>query len=177
MNGNWTVPAVEFAGDGSAGVTLVLGDAGKAKLAAEIQQLVDRGRRVIAIDPFYFGECRIEARNYLYALLISALGERPLGVQAGQLAAVARWLRQKYGPVTVESFGPRTSLIALVAAAVETDAIGEVKLHQAMSSLREPIERDMEVSTAPELFCFGLLEWFDVKQLAALVAPRPVSNE
>ena len=35
----------------------------------------------------------------------------------------------------------------------------------------------MEVSAAPELFCFGLLEWFDVKQLTALVAPRPVSNE
>jgi dienelactone hydrolase len=177
MDGKRTVPAVEFAGDGATGVTIVLGDAGKAKLVAEVQQLVDRGRRVIAIDPFYFGECRIESRGYLYALLISSLGERPLGVQAGQLAAVARWLRQKYGPVTVESFGPRTSLIALVAAAMETEAIGELKLHQAMTSLREPIERDMEVSAAPEWFCFGLLEWFDVKQLMALVAPRPVSNE
>ena len=177
MNGNWTVPAVEFASDGATGVTLVLGDAGKAKLTTEIQQLLDRRQRVIAIDPFYFGECRIETRDYLYALLISALGERPLGVQAGQVAAVARWLRQKYGPVTVESFGPRTSLIALVAAAVETGAIREVKLHQGMATLREPIERDMEVTAAPELFCFGLLEWFDVKQLAGLVAPRPLSNE
>jgi hypothetical protein len=26
----------------------------------------------------------------------------------------------------------------------------------------------------PELFCFGLLEHFDVKQLVALAAPRPV---
>jgi len=177
MNGHWTVPAVEFAADGAAGATLVLGDAGKARLATEIQQLVDHGRRVIAIDPFYFGECRIETRDYLYALLISALGERPLGVQAGQVAAVARWLRQKYGPVTLEAFGPRTSLIALVAAAVETGAIQEVKLHQGMASLRETIERNMEVTAAPELFCFGLLEWFDVKQLAALVAPRPVTSD
>ena len=38
---------------------------------------------MIAIDPFYFGECRIETRDYLYALLVSALGERPLGMQAG----------------------------------------------------------------------------------------------
>jgi len=31
------------------------------------------------------------------------------------------------------------------------------------------------VELSPELFCFGLLEHFDVKQLAALVAPRPVA--
>lgn len=177
MNGNWTVPAMEFAADNPAGTTLVFGDGGKSQLAAQIQQLVIRRQRVIAIDPFYFGDCRVEVRDHLYALLISALGERPLGIEAGQVAAVARWLKQKYGPVTVESFGPRTSLIALAAAAVETGAIREVRLHHAMASLREPIERDMEVSEAPELFCFGLLEWFDLKQLSALVAPRPVSSE
>jgi hypothetical protein len=27
----------------------------------------------------------------------------------------------------------------------------------------------------PEIFCFGLLKAFDIKQLAALVAPRPVT--
>jgi hypothetical protein len=27
---------------------------------------------------------------------------------------------------------------------------------------------------APELFCFGLLEKFDVRDLAMLVAPRPI---
>jgi len=80
------------------------------------------------------------------------------------VAAIARWLRQKYGPVAVEAFGPRTSLIAVVATAVESEAIKEVKLHQPMPSLTEPIQHDMEVSAAPELFCFGLLEWFEMKQ-------------
>jgi hypothetical protein len=132
---------------------------------------------VIAIDPFYFGECHIETRGYLFGLLASALGERPLGIEAGQVAAVARWLRQKYGAVAVEAFGPRTSLIALVAAGVEHEAISEVKLHSPMASLKQPILDDMVVSDAPELFCFGLLEWFDVKQLAGLVAPRPLAQD
>jgi hypothetical protein len=76
--------------------------------------------------------CKIEARSYLYMLLISSLGERPLGVQAGHVAATPRWARQKFGaPVAVESFGPRTSLIALVAAGVETGAIRELKRRRA----------------------------------------------
>ena len=177
MNNNWTVPALEFSPENPSGTVLVLGDSGKAKLAAEIQRLFDQKQRVIAIDPFYVGECRIATRDYLFALLVSALGERPLGIQAGEVAAVARWLRQKYGPVAVEAFGPRTSLIALVAAGVESEAIKEVKLHHPMPSLKEPIQRDMEVNAAPELFCFGLLEWFDMKQLKALAAPRPISED
>jgi hypothetical protein len=178
MNGNWTVPAQEFAPENAEGTTLVLGDAGKAKLAAEIRSLMERRQRVIAIDPLYFGECRIEARNYLYMLLISALGERPLGVQAGQVAAAARWAKQKFGgPVAVESFGPRTSLIALVAAGVETGAIRELKMHQPMTSVKEPIEKDLDFTAVPEQFCFGLAEHFDMDRLKALVAPRPVSAE
>src|SRR5437868_10445177 len=90
MNGNWTVPAQEFAPDNPEGTTIVLGDDGKVKLAEEIRRLMGKRQRVVAIDPFYFGESRIEARTYLYALLISSLGERQLGVQSGEVAAVAR---------------------------------------------------------------------------------------
>ena len=45
-----------------------------------------------------------------------------------------------------------------------------------MSSLKEIISQDIPVDQKPELFCFGLLEAFDVKQLSALVAPRPVRS-
>jgi hypothetical protein len=36
------------------------------------------------------------------------------------------------------------------------------------------IEQNRSVDQMPEMFCFGLLEAADVKQLAALVAPRPL---
>ena len=42
--------------------------------------------------------------------------------------------------------------------------------------LKEVIEQDLPFERAPELFCFGLLERFDVPQLSALVAPRPIHN-
>jgi hypothetical protein len=57
---------------------------------------------------------------------------------------------------------------------LEDRAIAGLELHGALGSLKEPIEQKMVYQTAPELFCFGLLEAFDIKQLAALAAPRPV---
>ena len=43
-----------------------------------------------------------------------------------------------------------------------------------MHSLKQVIEKNLTVEQAPELFCFGLLERFDMPQLLALAAPRPV---
>jgi dienelactone hydrolase len=174
LDNTWTVPLLELSPAAGTGTTLVLADSGKSTLANEIQQLLDQKRRVVTIDPFYFGESRVETRDYLFALLASSLGERPLGIEAGQVAAAARWLRDQYGPVSLAAYGPRTSLIALVAAAVETDAIRDLKMVRPLASLRHAIERDMTVSEAPELFCFGLLEEFDIPQLSELVKPRPV---
>jgi dienelactone hydrolase len=172
LDDTWTVPAIEFAGPESTGTTLLLADAGKATLANEIDELLRQKRRVVAIDPFYFGESKIAIRDFLYALLVSAMGERPLGVQAGQVAAVARWLKQRDGAVSVTAYGPRTGLIAQVAAAADPQAIAELKVVRPMASLREVIDRDMATQDAPELFCFGLLEWFDIPQLQALAAQK-----
>jgi dienelactone hydrolase len=168
LDDTWTVPAIEFSRPDSGATMLVLADAGKATLANEIDQWLREKRRVVAIDPFYFGEARIETRDFLFALLASSLGERPVGIEAGQVAAVARWLKQQHGPVSVTAYGPRTSLIAQVAAAADPEAIAELKLVRPLTSLREVLDRDLAFPDAPELFCFGLLEYFDMPQLARL---------
>lgn len=59
-----------------------------------------------------------------------------------------------------------------MAAGLEPKAIDAVQLHDRLGSLKEVIESHWGVNDKPDLFCFGLLEVFDVKQLAALVAPR-----
>jgi dienelactone hydrolase len=168
LDDTWTVPAIEFSRADSAGTTLVIADSGRSALANEVDDLLQQKQRVVAIDPFYFGESRMDTRDFLFALLVSSLGERPLGIQAGQVAAAARWLKQQYGPVSVIAYGPRTSLIAQVAAAADPDAIAGLKLVRPMTSLHEVLERDLTTQDAPELFCFGLLEYFDVPQLAKL---------
>jgi hypothetical protein len=156
----WTLPAVELGDPANPNVTLLLGDQGRAALAPEARRLVQQQRRrVIAIDPFYFGESKLAKRDWLFALLISSVGDRPLGIQASQLAAVARWAN---APVTVESFGPRTSLIAAVAAALEARSIRSTQPHEALKSLHDVLQQDLTVDQYPEFFTFGLLEAWDL---------------
>ena len=92
-------------------------------------------------------------------------------IQAGQVAATARWLHsvRGFGPVTVASVGPRAGLFSLVAAALEPVAIAGLDQQDAMSSLKEVITGDLTVDQRPEQFCFGLLAEFDTAiPLAAL---------
>jgi hypothetical protein len=177
LSQDWTVPVVELVRGEPKGTTLLVADAGRGSVAAEAGQLLDAGQRVLAVDPFYFGESKIAQRDFLFALLVGAVGERPLGLQASQLAAVARWSQTERsgGPVAVLAVGPRTSTFTLVAAGLEDKAIGNLELRGALGSLKTVIEQDWSVDQKPELFCFGLLEAFDIKQLTALVGPRTVA--
>jgi len=176
MDSDWTVPVVELTGQRADKTAILVADGGRQAVAANASQLLRDGYRVLAVDPFYFGESKIRQSDWLFALLVATVGDRPLGLQAGQLAAVARWSagRDSAAPVTLVAIGPRTSVFALVAAGLETQAVAAVELRQSLGSLKEVIERNAAVAESPELFCFGLLECCDVQQLTALVAPRPV---
>lgn len=174
--GGWSVPVVELSRGAPKSSVLLVADAGREGAAAVARERLDRGERVFAVDPFYVGEAKVAEKDYLFALMMSAVGDRPLGLQASELAAVARWAvkERAAGPPSIIAIGPRTSTMALVAAAIEEDAIGGLELREASGSLKELIESRAAYSKSPELFCFGLLEEFDVAQLAALAAPRPV---
>ena len=133
---------------------------------------------MLTIDPLGLGESTIQVQDpsYLYSLFLTAVGERPLGIQAAQLIAVARLARtmHPHEPVKIAAVGPRVSIAALVAAVADTDAIQGVELKDSLASLAELIDRDQTVEKLPELFAFGLAAEFDVLQIASLVAPRRV---
>ncbi len=172
----WTVPAVELSTGSEAGTTLVLADGGRKAAAEEIGRLLAAGQRVVAIDPFYLGESKIDKKDFLFALLVSSVGERPLGVQVHQLRMIARQLKAESptAGVRIHAIGPRTSLMALAAAACDEKSIDGVSLHGSLGSLKEVIEQGGQVDKTPEQFCFGLLATADIAQMATLVAPREV---
>jgi len=166
----WTVPVVALTRGTPRGTTLLVADAGRKSLAARAEALLASGQRVLALDPFYFGESKIKERDFLYALLVAATGDRPLGIQTSQLAAIARWARTEFksAPVTLESTGPRLGLAALIATALEPTAIGSLRQTDALLSLHEVLRQNGSVDQYPELFCFGLLESFDIPDIQRL---------
>ncbi len=153
----WHVPAFEIKAANAVSTDLVIADEGRASVAKEIAALGKQGRRVIAIDPFYLGESRIAKRDWLFAILIASLGERPIGIQVSQVAAIARWAG---GGVRLHAFGPRTSLVAQIAAKLDPKAVSQALTHGAFGSLKEVLEKDLTVDKYPELFSFGLLAHF-----------------
>jgi predicted amidohydrolase/dienelactone hydrolase len=175
----WTVPAVELVRGGRAtaakGTAILVVDEGRRAARAAAERLLAAGQRVLAIDPYHFGESQMEAPAP-FALFIAAAGDRPLGIQASQVVACARWLLAEHpgNPPSMVALGPRASTVALVAAVLEDKAISRLELHDCLGSLKEVIEQNRRVDEMPEMFCFGLLEAFDIKHLAALAAPRPV---
>jgi hypothetical protein len=175
LQGLWTVPAVEFTPPDARSTVLVLADGGRVAAAETIEKHLAAGSRVVAVDPFYFGESKIKSKDWLFALLASSVGERPLGIQAGQVNALVRLFKaRRQGDVRVEAVGPRTSLIALAAAASDEQAIAGLTLHGCHKSLKDVISQGGQVNATPEVFCFGLLEAADISDLAALAAPRKV---
>jgi dienelactone hydrolase len=173
IGGAWTVPAVELSRGEPKGTTLLIADKGRESAATEAESLLGEGERVIALDPYYFGESKIEGRDYFLDMLLDTVGERALGLQARQVAAAARWAveQSSQGPVQVVAIGPRTSTFALLATALEPKAISQLHREQALTSLRQVLEKDWNAYQTPELFCFGLLEYFDIPQIEALAGP------
>jgi hypothetical protein len=170
---SWTVPALEMVRDPrTRSVAVVAADRGCGEVAAEIQKLLDAGSRVLAVDPLLLGNSKIKAQDpeYTFQLFVSAVGERPLGIQAAQLAAIARWAR--HGDTSIEvklfSFGPRAGMAALVAAAIEPVAVTGVETFDSLATLRELIDQDKPVEPLGELFAFGLLREFDFDSIREL---------
>ncbi len=178
MGTSWSVPAVELSKGDPKGTTILIADGGRAGPTPRVKALLDEGRRVVAVDLYGFGEAVPPSHGYLFSLMIGTVGERPLGVDCGQLIAVSSWRAGVDGASPmIEADGPRSSTIAVVAAALDEKTIGGLVLRSPLGSLKDVLDSGRSFTTAPELFCFGLLERFDLEGMTRMVAPRPVKVE
>jgi len=160
----------------AAPATILLHDGGRAQSAAAAVERVNRGEQVLAVDLAFLGQSWSERETRRLLQNITGLGERPVGLQAAELVAVARWLAARSGPASLrlETTGIRCQLVALVAAALEPRLFTEIAVRDGTTSLGHALEKPVEYMDAPELFCLDLYKEFDVSSLAALAAPTRV---
>ncbi|HVX66841.1 MAG TPA: acetylxylan esterase [Bryobacteraceae bacterium] len=154
--------------------TIVLADAGKGAAAELISDRINRGEQVLAFDATFMGEAWQKSGAWEYEEILNGLGDRPLGIEAAQLIAAARWLSSASGkrPAAIETLGPRSQTIALVAAAIKPALFRGVNARDGVRSLSYLLEKPVEYSAAHDLFCLDLLKEFDLDRLAELARPK-----
>ncbi len=158
--------------------SLVLNDKGRRESGAVVSDRVNRGEQALALDPLFMGETIPQKPDPTdWELLVATTGDRPLGIEAGQVIAAAKWLRQMSGQqsVRLETSGIRSEVVGLVAAALEPALFSEQVSRQAMPSLGFLLDTPVIFRAAPELFCLDLFKDFDVDRLIVLAAPTTVA--
>jgi dienelactone hydrolase len=156
-------------------ITIVLNDGGKKAMAARISERVNRGDQVVALDLLFHGDAAPPEREMeSYALTLSTMGQRALGLEAAQLISVAQWMRERSpgANVRIDATGIRNQVAALIAAAIEPALFPEVVVHDGMRSLRHLLDAPVRFHDAPDLFCLDLYKGFDIDRLALLAGGK-----
>ncbi len=153
-------------------VTIVLNDEGYKGAAEDVSQSVNRGEQVLALDLVFNGATAPE-NPADWEMLVSATGDRPLGLEVAQLLAAAAWVRTSVGPTNVQILtqGIRSQVIAVTAAALDPRAFSNVKSRQSIVSLGYLLSKPVPFRSAPELFCLDLYKFFDIDLLEMLGVP------
>jgi dienelactone hydrolase len=168
----------------SAALTVVLNDNGKKAARAEMWDQIpevgdrlERGEQVLAADLVFTGDASPGQPPSLFTQMLAASGARPLGLEAAQLIALARWARRQFKParIRVETTGLRSQTQALVAAALEPELFSEVAAQRGMRSLNYLLDKPVDYEIAPDVFCLDLYKDFDIDRLEVLAAPATVT--
>jgi dienelactone hydrolase len=170
-----------IASPADAPITIVLNDKGRKIAADDVTNRVNRGEQVLALDLLFTGDSSTQELPYTWAYpeMLSAEGQRPLGMEAAQLLSVTHWLQTRTAAkrVRVEARGMRMEMVALVASALEPDLFSEVTVYDGIQSLGYLLSKPVHYEDAADLFCLGLYKEFDVDDLAALGGPSTISAE
>lgn len=172
LDSEWELPVVEITPESVEQTSIVFADSGRKSMIPIIQSLLRKKSRVIAVDPLLFGECFNTHYSYRFSLIINCVGERTIGIQAGQVAALGNWVRNEFQQSPgLMTFGPRSSFVGLVAATMEPESVGSLRMHDAYTSLSTLITHNIPYEDAPEMFCAGLLETHDLPLIELLLKP------
>ena len=151
----------------TAPLTIVLDDRGKQAASVRVAEALNRGGQVLALDLPFYGAAWPD-RAWEHQQILNTIGERPLGIEAAHLIAIV--LRMKQPEVNIATWGIRSQVAALVAAALEPRLFGAVEYREGMPSLRYLLDKPVKFEDAPDLFCLDLYKFADLDKLASMAA-------
>jgi dienelactone hydrolase len=158
-------------------LTIVLNDKGYQESGEAVARHVNRGEQVLALDLIFNGFSRPQVPDPTdWEMLVASTGDRPLGLEAAQLLAVAKGLRAQNAQrrIQIETDGIRSAVIATLAAAIDPNEFAGIRSEHAMSSLNYLLEKPVDFRSAPDLFCLDLYKYFDIDLLKLIAAPTNI---
>jgi dienelactone hydrolase len=163
----------------NAPVTILLNDKGYRATAEVASEHIDRGEQVLALDTLFNGAtlpAPVDPTDW--ELLTASMGERPLGIEAAQISAAAKWIEASTGQrqIRVETNGIRNQVSVLIAAALDPESFSVITNRNAMDSLAYLIDAKVPYRSAPELFCLDLYKDFDIDSLTAMASPTKITR-
>ncbi len=181
VNDEFSIPAIAISqSERVDSIVIMFADKGKSSLAGQIQAEIEKGSTVVAIDPIFMGEAMtIKGGMWQYVQMVSAIGERTLGLQVGHIGAIIEMVCQEIDipKVSLYSVGWNSSIVALMVGALFNDRIESITLKDHLPSLKLLIENHIDYDVKPALFCFGLLKEFDVDEIKALCSPIIINSD
>lgn len=138
-------------------LTIVINDKGKKGAATEVwdqapevANRIERGEQLLALDLMGMGVVSPDQPAELFAEMLAATGERPLGMEAAQLIGVSRWAQDAWAPsqIRLEGTGICSQVISLTVSALEPRLFSQVELHGGMRSLSYLLEEPVEYKDA-----------------------------
>ena len=152
-------------------IIIAVADGGRTQMEDWIQRQISLGSIVITVDLLFMGESIPTGISpWQYAMLIATVGQRPLGIQVRQLQALVEWVCQKYqiSQVSLQSQGWNSGIVALATSGLSPGRIKTINATDALIDLKVLVKHHLDYEDYPALFCFGLLEEFNVPELMAL---------
>lgn len=163
---------------GDASVSIILNDQGKKESYIEVSDRINRGDQVLAVDLLFTGDTApVDPATFQFAELLATTGDRPLGLECAQLAALVRWAKSTLnaGTARLDTIGMRNQVVGLTTAALNPALFREVVVYDGMPSLGFLLSPGVRYQEAPDLFCRDLYKEFDLDQIAELGRPTMVS--
>jgi hypothetical protein len=179
----------------NAPTVIIIADAGMPSTTVDVANQVNRGRRVLVLDPLFFGQNSPGGGSGMvdqYTQLLNSVGVRSLGLEAAQINGVVGWLGRRLDlgsptpgtqaatatppttPVQIITIGVRSETVAMVAVALQPELFSSFDAQKAIPSMTYAFDHPLMYHDAPELMCLDLYRDFDFNTLSAVAAPVKV---